>query len=139
MRHFNTAGPVNQEDVYKIDPLSRWDTEEILNLIHEKKYFILHAPRQTGKKSCLLALQDYLNKEGKYFAVYVNFESGQAWRHNIKKATDEFVQEILSRCSRVYKEGFPFHESIAYYKSLASENSLNEMLDYLSNLIKNLS
>ncbi|MCL2064411.1 MAG: ATP-binding protein [Candidatus Cloacimonetes bacterium] len=136
MKHFNTAGPVNQPDAYKIDPLTRWNTEEILGLIHEKKYFILHAPRQTGKTSCLLALRDYLNKEGQYFSVYVNFEVGQAWRHNIKKATDDLVQEILSRTRGVIKDEFPFHEAIAYYKTLASENSLNEMLEYLSNLIK---
>ncbi|MCL2065127.1 MAG: ATP-binding protein [Candidatus Cloacimonetes bacterium] len=134
--HFNTAGPVNQPDAYKIDPLTRWDTEEILGLIDEKKYIILHAPRQTGKTSCLLALRDYLNKEGKYFAVYVNFEVGQAWRHDIKKATDEFMQEILSRMRAILKDEFPFHESIAYYKALASSNSLNDMLEYLSNLIK---
>jgi len=34
---------------------------EILMLIEQKNYFILHAPRQTGKNSCLLALRDYLN------------------------------------------------------------------------------
>ena len=52
MRHFNTAGPVNRPEAYRIDPLSRWNIEEILDLIHEEKYFILHAPRQTGKTSC---------------------------------------------------------------------------------------
>ncbi|MCL2065514.1 MAG: ATP-binding protein, partial [Candidatus Cloacimonetes bacterium] len=136
MKHFNTAGPVNQPDAYKIDPLTRWDTEEIINLIQEKKYFILHAPRQTGKTSCLLALRDYLNNEGQYFAIYVNFEVGQAWRHNVKKATDEFVQEILGRFQDILKDDFPFHESIAYYKNLATENGLSDMLRYLSNLIK---
>ncbi|MCL2064273.1 MAG: ATP-binding protein [Candidatus Cloacimonetes bacterium] len=136
MRHFNTAGPVNQPDAYKIDPLTRWDTEEILELIQEKKYFILHAPRQTGKTSCLLALRDYLNKEGKYFAVYVNFEVGQAWRHNIKKATDDIVQEILSRMHGLLWDEFAIDESIAYYKTRASENALSEMLRYLSLLLK---
>ncbi|MCL2065128.1 MAG: ATP-binding protein [Candidatus Cloacimonetes bacterium] len=136
MRHFNTAGPVNRPSAYRIDPLTRWNTGEILGLIEEEKYFILHAPRQTGKTSCLLALRDYLNKEGKYFAVYVNFEVGQAWRHDIKKATDEFVQEILSRMRGVLKEDFPTEESIAFYKTRASINALNEMLEYLSNLIK---
>ena len=71
MRHFNTAGPVNRPEAYKIDPLIRWNTEEIMGLIKEEKYFILHAPRQTGKTSCLLALRDHINNEGKYFAVYI--------------------------------------------------------------------
>jgi len=29
--------------------------EEIQRLIREKRYFVLHAPRQTGKTTCLLA------------------------------------------------------------------------------------
>jgi len=53
MKFFNTAGPVNRENHYKIDPLTRWDKEEVFDLIEQEKYFILHAPRQTGKTSSL--------------------------------------------------------------------------------------
>ena len=81
-KHFNNAGPVNKDNMYKIDPLKRWELQEVLDLIEKEKYFIMHAPRQTGKTSCMLALRDYLNKEGKYFAVYVNVEMGQAAKHN---------------------------------------------------------
>ena len=49
MRFFNTAGPNNSEDHYCFPPLKRFDMDEILSLIDQKKYFILHAPRQTGK------------------------------------------------------------------------------------------
>jgi hypothetical protein len=98
-KFFNTAGPVNQDNVYKIDPLTRWDLDEILNLIEKKKYFILHAPRQTGKTSCLLALRDYLNAAGNYCAVYVNVEAAQAWREDIKTANNTIVDEIQSRLS----------------------------------------
>lgn len=48
-RFFNTAGPVNREDHYFIEPLERINLNEILTLIDQKKYFVLHAPRQTGK------------------------------------------------------------------------------------------
>ena len=58
MRYFNTAGPVRCDEHYCLPPLERFDLEEILLLIEQKKYFVLHAPRQTGKTSCLLALQD---------------------------------------------------------------------------------
>ncbi|HPQ20049.1 MAG TPA: ATP-binding protein, partial [bacterium] len=53
MRYFNTAGPVRPEDHYTIDILGRINLPEILSLIEQKKYFILHAPRQTGKTSSL--------------------------------------------------------------------------------------
>ena len=56
MRFFNTAGPVNCDDHYCLPPLRRLHSEELLDLIAQKKYFVLYAPRQTGKTSCLLAL-----------------------------------------------------------------------------------
>jgi DNA polymerase III delta prime subunit len=49
-------------------------------LIQQKKYFLLHAPRQTGKTSTLLALQKYLNARDDFTAIYANFECGQAAR-----------------------------------------------------------
>ena len=80
MRFFSTEGPVRPEDHYCLPPLGRWDLNEILRLIEQKKYFLLHAPRQTGKTTCLLALMAYLNREGRYRAVYVNVEGAQTTR-----------------------------------------------------------
>ncbi len=82
-RFFNTAGPNNPELQYTIDPLSRFDLDDILMLIRQQKYFVLHAPRQTGKTSCLLALRNYLNEHGDYICVYANIEGGQAMRNNV--------------------------------------------------------
>ena len=48
-RFFNTAGPVRSDWHYLIDPLTRWDMDDILRLLAQGKYFVLHAPRQTGK------------------------------------------------------------------------------------------
>ena len=61
MRFFNTSGPVVAADHYCVPPLARLDLDEILTLVRQKRYFVLHAPRQTGKTSALLALRDLLN------------------------------------------------------------------------------
>lgn len=45
-RYFNTAGPNVPSMQYTLDPLSRFDRDEILTLIRQGKYFVLHAPRQ---------------------------------------------------------------------------------------------
>ena len=58
MRFFNTAGPIRPDDHYAIAPLDRVDVDELLSLIRAKQYFVLHAPRQTGKISALIALRD---------------------------------------------------------------------------------
>lgn len=51
MRTFNTEGPVRAERHYQIPPLTRIDLDDVLGLIRDEKYFVLHAPRQTGKTS----------------------------------------------------------------------------------------
>jgi hypothetical protein len=101
MKFFNTAGPVNQAEHYKIAPLTRWDLEEILLLFEQEKYFTLHAPRQTGKTSCLLALRDYLNERDDYHCVYAHFEAGQTARNNIEKGIKAILSELNKRLSSI--------------------------------------
>ncbi|MBU1497725.1 AAA-like domain-containing protein [Myxococcota bacterium] len=84
------------DDHYKIDPLTRFDLDDILMLIAQKKYFILHAPRQTGKTSSLLALRDYLNERDEYYAVYMNVEAGQAARNEIEKVVKAAISSLSS-------------------------------------------
>jgi len=93
-RFFNTAGPQIPE-AYTIDPLSRIDLDDVLTLIRQQRYFVLHAPRQTGKTSCLLALRDYLNSEGDYIAVYANIEGGQSGRNNVKSVIKSTIDSPI--------------------------------------------
>ena len=97
MRFFNTAGPVKPGKHYCIPPLDRLNLAEIRALIREEKYFVLHAPRQTGKTSSLLALRDLLNAEGGYRCVYVNVEAAQALREDVDRATQVILGELASR------------------------------------------
>ena len=96
MRFFTTEGPVNCQDHYCLAPLSRLDMEDVMALIAQKKYFLLHAPRQTGKTTCLLALADYLNLSGEYHAVYANIEGAQAWRENVEQGMATVVTDIAA-------------------------------------------
>jgi hypothetical protein len=93
-RFFNTAGPVNPQDHYCLLPLSRVDLAEMLLLLEQKKYFVLHAPRQTGKTSLLHALQAHLNTEGRYHCVYTNVEVAQGYREQVHPALNEILQHI---------------------------------------------
>ncbi len=102
MRFFNTAGPVNCEKHYCLPPLSRFDLPEVLNLITQEKYFVLHAPRQSGKTSCLLACADYLNKNGRYYALYTNVEAGQAAREDVSSAMRAILSGTLRRINNIF-------------------------------------
>ena len=83
MKKFNTAGPSIANDHYMIDPLTRFDLPEVESLIDDKRYFVLHAPRQTGKTTSLLALMHHINTAGQYRALYANIESAQAVRGDV--------------------------------------------------------
>ena len=69
---FNNAGPSKAQKHYMIDPLQRINVTHIATLIAQERYFVLHAPRQTGKTTCLLALMEHLNQQGHYRALYTN-------------------------------------------------------------------
>ncbi len=71
-----------------------------MSLIEARKFFVLHAPRQTGKTTGLLTLRDHLNKEGNYNAIYVNIEAAQAARENVQRG----IQAVLASFARKHKE-----------------------------------
>jgi hypothetical protein len=106
MRFFNTAGPVDCREHYCIPPLERLDLEEVLMLIQQKKYFVLHAPRQTGKTSCLLALMDYLNARGQYRCVYMNVEMAQAAREDVGAAMHAILGQLAARAKMMLDDPF---------------------------------
>ncbi len=100
MRQFNTAGPSVAADHYCVDPLTRINLDEILSLIDSKKYFVLHAPRQTGKTTCLLALMRYLNTQGRYRAVYANIETAQTARGDVSQGLRAVCSSVAGSIRR---------------------------------------
>ncbi len=75
MRRFNTAGPCDPVDHYMLPPERR--LPEVRRLIDEKGYFVIHAPRQTGKTTFVGALARMLTTEGRYAALHTSCEAGQ--------------------------------------------------------------
>lgn len=106
-RFFNTAGPIKTDLHYYIDPLKRFDLEEVLLLIRQQKYFVLHAPRQTGKTTCMLALRDYLNEHGEYIAVYANVEGGQGSRNDVQSVVKSTIDTLAEQFRGVLKNDIP--------------------------------
>ena len=125
MRYFNTEGPVDATEHYCIDPLARVNLAEILALIDRKKYFVLHAPRQTGKTSTLLALQDRLNAAGQYRCLYVNLEVGQAAGEDTGRA---LLGRLASCALDVLQDDFVQQRRAHYLQSEGPDGALAETL-----------
>jgi hypothetical protein len=83
-RFFNTTGPCQADIHYMLPPTAR--LPNLVRLIEQRSYFVIHAPRQTGKSTAMLALGQQLTAAGKYTAVMVSVEVGQPFSHDIEKA-----------------------------------------------------
>ena len=128
MKFFNTAGPVNCEEHYCLPPLERFDFDELLHLIDTKKYFVLHAPRQTGKTSCLLALMKHLNEKGKYKSLYFNVETGQTAREDVEAGMKSIVGEMALRAKMFLGDPFLFDTWSPLIDQWGGHNVLNTAL-----------
>jgi len=95
-KFFATAGPVQADINYCVPPLERLNVPELEQLIAQRKYFLLHAPRQTGKTGCLLALMAHLNKQGIYKCLYANIEMAQAFREDVASGMMSVARSIAT-------------------------------------------
>ena len=79
-RWFNTAGPYKPDLHYTLPVMRRLPT--VRQLIDRQSYFVLHAPRQVGKTTSLMALGRELTREGRYASVLVSMEVGAPFSHD---------------------------------------------------------
>ena len=130
MRTFATAGPIVAADHYHIPPLERIDLDETFGLVRDKRYFVLHAPRQTGKTSALLALRDLLNsgEVGDWRCVYCNFEVGQAGREDTARAMRAMLGELAHRARRALGDETPNRARHAALEQEGADGALIEVL-----------
>ncbi len=129
MRRFNTEGPVRLDDHYAIPPLDRMDVEELLDLVRAKRYFVLHAPRQTGKTSALIALRDLLNSGeiGDFRCVNVNVEVGQVARDDTARGIRAILSN-LADCALLLGDDYPDRVWPDVLAKAGPENALKGLL-----------
>jgi type II secretory pathway predicted ATPase ExeA len=84
MRWFNTAGPCKPDIHYMLPAQHRMPAIE--RLIDQQGYFVIHAPRQTGKTTAMLTLAQELTAAGRYTAVMVSAEVGAAYPQDPDRA-----------------------------------------------------
>ncbi len=127
-RFFNTAGPCKADIHYVLPPLTRFNLAELESLIAAQKYFVLHGPRQTGKTTCLLALQDYLNERGELRALYFNVESAQAARDEVRRGVHAVLSQLGDAARRVLADQFVDHNKLRFLEEAGAEAALATLL-----------
>ena len=76
-RCFNIAGPCFPDEHYMLPALERLPGIE--RIVEQRSYFVLHAARQSGKTTALMALVDEINSKGRMNALYFTVESVQRY------------------------------------------------------------
>jgi hypothetical protein len=77
IRFFNTTGPCNPWDHYMLPPEDRLVGAQLHRYIRDKLYWVLHAPRQTGKTTFLRNWAREINSVGGVTACYTSLETCQ--------------------------------------------------------------
>ncbi|MDR0548435.1 MAG: AAA-like domain-containing protein [Deltaproteobacteria bacterium] len=94
---FNVAGPCAPEKHYMLPVLPRLPGVD--TLIDKENYFIVHAPRQSGKTTFLQELTKKINSEGQYYAFYCSLDSTQNMVDDDKAITR--VAEQINRAIKI--------------------------------------
>ena len=94
-KRFNTAGPCLPGRHYMLPPLPR--VPEAQELVDDGGYFVLHAPRQSGKTTFLMAFAEALTETGAYAALYTTCEAAEAAGDDLVMAQEIIVQRMISR------------------------------------------
>ncbi|MBI4645550.1 MAG: ATP-binding protein [Bacteroidia bacterium] len=118
MRIFNTTGHCRPEWHYMVEPL-RGLKEEIYSLIQNKQYFLIHAPRQSGKTTLLHSLAKNINDEGNYIAVTFTVEEAGVPGISEKSANQKMLKALYDASTLVLsKEYLPPEPEAFKNKSL---------------------
>ncbi|HVV82583.1 MAG TPA: AAA-like domain-containing protein [Kofleriaceae bacterium] len=94
---FNTTGPCLPGEHYMLPPERR--LARVLELIEERKYFTLHAGRQTGKTTSAFWLVDHLNAAGPPRAAWIDLETARE-QPDLERALPVILGELDRACAR---------------------------------------
>jgi len=97
-KYFNIAGPCNPTQHYMVPALER--LPEVSRLVSRGQSFVVHAARQSGKTTALLALVAEINRRGEQTAVYFTVESAQRFtdpREGLPLLVSRLHSDLLAR------------------------------------------
>ena len=106
VRFFNTTGPCNPWDHYMLPPADRLVGAQLDRYIRDKLYWVLHAPRQTGKTTFLLNWAREINSGDDAAACYVSVEACQC----ITNVSEAMITINKSICASSKNQGLPIPE-----------------------------
>ena len=126
MRKFNTTGPCFPDEHYMLPALDR--LPGIRELVAGGNYFVIHAPRQTGKTTALKALVREINAKGDMVAIYCTLETIQKLVGSFETAMRE-IRHLVLKNARMVRALAPFVDGIGELKTSSGISTAVELKD----------
>lgn len=106
-KFFNTSGPCDPDKHYMVPLAQRFESQltTMERLIRDERYFVLHAPRQTGKTTLMQSFARQLEGEGRWHVLYANLEPAQALGSDVEGVN----QSVVSSLEHAARLQFPDH------------------------------
>ncbi|MDY4077277.1 MAG: AAA family ATPase [Clostridium sp.] len=130
MKEFNTTGLCNPKKHYMVDISNKLD--DIKKLVEKEKYFIINRPRQYGKTTILLALENNLKDE--YLVISISFEGTDINSFSTPQNFCDLFVELVSESLDYIDE-----KLCALFLSFSKDiNSLTNLSRAISRFIKEI-
>ncbi|MCP3957812.1 MAG: ATP-binding protein, partial [bacterium] len=95
-RRFNTAGICRPSEHYMLAPEARLG--DLRQLIDDQAFFVIHAPRQSGKTTSAQLLAEALTAEGTYAAVLASCKPGAVAGGDVERGIRAVLHSIDREC-----------------------------------------
>jgi hypothetical protein len=128
MKSFNTTGPCDPQIYYMLSPEERLVGAGLSRYIDEQLYWVLHAPRQTGKTTFLINWMRELNASDKYVACYVSVERCQGITE-VERSMPALYEAI---CKQARTENLP----VPKITTLSPASLVNRTLEKWAKLVQ---
>jgi hypothetical protein len=144
-KSFNTTGPCFPEKHYMLPPQKRLPARDLQRLVDEELYWVLHAPRQTGKTSFLMSWMESLNAQEDVVACYVSVERCQGVE-DMAQVIPMICSSILSRAElylpknlqpdpQECEPGSQLHELLRHWAKKVGQHKLVLLFDEVDVLV----
>ena len=127
MKFFNTTGPCDPDYHYMLQPEARLVGAQLHRYIKDRLYWVLHAPRQTGKTTFLQSWMRKINAGGETVACYVSVERCQGFTepNDAMPLMVEAIRRWAERCETPMTKLCQWANENAVSASVNSDSNAN--------------
>jgi hypothetical protein len=104
MRYFNTTGPCDPARHYMLSASARLPRAR--RLIGEGRYFVVHAPRQTGKTTTMTTLAREMTATGERATLLASIQTAGPLRDDIESVERAVLDSIRQAADRFLPQRF---------------------------------